>query len=268
MEFIHFFATGASRGIGLGLVKQLLQVGEKYKVIATCRDPSNAPNLTALKSLYSDERLVVLPLDVTSSESHTNLKNIVLQHGINSVDILIANAGILTREDNSALTTTSNHITSIFQTNVIGAMLTLQTFADLTIASPTRLFVVISSVMGSITHTAQSGGGDASYRMSKAAINSYAATLSAEWTVKNAGCKVLCVHPGWVKTDMGSDAAPLSVDGSVKDIETLLSAASSYQLRSSPTAIVTVQTPYQPFLEKLHKFNCVFVKHDGTLLDW
>jgi NAD(P)-dependent dehydrogenase (short-subunit alcohol dehydrogenase family) len=261
------FVTGASRGIGLGLVKQLLQVGEKYKVIATCRDPSNAPNLTALKGVYSDERLVVLPLDVTSSESHKNLKDNVVERGVSSIDILIANAGILIREDNSPLHTTSDQITTVFQTNVIGAMLTLQTFSDLTIASPTRLFVVISSIMGSITQTAQTGG-TASYRMSKAAINSYAATLSAEWAVKNAGCKVLCVHPGWVQTDMGSEKAPLSVDGSVQDIETLLSAASSYQLRSSPTAAVTVPTPYQPFVEKLQKFNCVFVKHDGTLLDW
>jgi NAD(P)-dependent dehydrogenase (short-subunit alcohol dehydrogenase family) len=76
------FVAGASRGIGLGLVKQLLQVGKKYKVIATCRDPSNAPNLTALKDLYSDERLIVLPLDVTSSKSHANLENIFHQRGI------------------------------------------------------------------------------------------------------------------------------------------------------------------------------------------
>jgi hypothetical protein len=90
----------------------------KYKVIATFRDPSNVPNMTALKSIYSDERFVVLPsiwMFTSSKKSHKNLHKVV-ERRVSSIDILIANDGILIREDNSPL------ITTVFQTNVIGAI--------------------------------------------------------------------------------------------------------------------------------------------------
>lgn len=98
----------------MGLVKRLLQSGDLYRVVATCRNPDSASDLTGLQSTYSD-RLIVLPLDVTSVKSHQELKASLHSRGINTVDILVANAGIASFEDTSALTTTPDQVNAVFQ---------------------------------------------------------------------------------------------------------------------------------------------------------
>jgi len=258
-----FFFQGASRGLGFGLVNLLLNSGS-YKVIATCRNPTGSNSLTSLKSSFGEDRLIVLPLDVTSAESHLKLKETLRLNNINSLDILIANAGILIREDNSALNTTPEQINTVFRTNVIGAMLTLQTFDDFVTSSPTRLFAVISSRLGSITNALESGGMP-SYRMSKAAINSFAATFINEPLISSAKCKILCIHPGWVQTDMGGERAPLTIEQSVQGIENLLSIAGNVQHSISQK---TELPAYQQYHELLSKQNCVFTSYDGELLEW
>lgn len=79
--------TGSSRGIGLGLVKSYL-AKSSTRVVATCRSPERAHELTALKTNYG-ERLVIFPLDVTSKESFETLKSSLHNNGISSLDILI-----------------------------------------------------------------------------------------------------------------------------------------------------------------------------------
>jgi len=257
----------------LGLVKRLLQAGDLYRVVATCRNPDTASGLSGLQSTYSD-RLIVLPLDVTSAKSHQELKASLHLKGINAIDILVANAGIASYEDTSALTTTPDQVNEVFKTNVIGAMLTFQTFTDLTTTSATRLFVVISSILGSITYTVGNSGFPSSYRMSKAAINSFAACFSAESVVKAAQSKVLCVHPGWVQTDMGGAGAPLTTEQSVEGLAALLSTVAAYQTKSLAAAATSASSnlvqpdAYQAVLDKISTQDCVFVGYNGDIIPW
>lgn len=159
-----------------------------------------------------------------------------------------------------------------------GAMLTFQTFTDLTTTSATRLFVVISSILGSITNTVENflPIGNTSYRMSKAAINSFAACFSAEAVVKAAQSKILCVHPGWVQTDMGGANAHLTIEQSVEGLAALLSTVAAYQTNSLTAVTTTVSAPsslvqpavYQAVLDKIDTQDCVFVAYNGDLIEW
>ena len=79
--------TGSSRGIGLGLVKSYLCRAD-VQVVATCRSPETASQLTSLKQEHAD-RLFVLPLDINSSESFATLQKSLDSVGISSIDILI-----------------------------------------------------------------------------------------------------------------------------------------------------------------------------------
>lgn len=87
-----YLVTGASRGIGLELVRLLLTFPET-RVIATCRSPSTTPVLDQLFEEY-EERIIVMMLDVTSEWSFEVLKGQLSEKSINSIDVLIANAGI------------------------------------------------------------------------------------------------------------------------------------------------------------------------------
>lgn len=260
-------STGAARGLGLGLTKKFLELGEDYRVIATFREVSDISSLVELQTLYGCERLLLLLLDVSSLESHNTLKQELLGRGINSIDILVVNAGIMIREDRCALTTTAEQVNEVVQTNTIGAMWTMQTFIDMVINSPTRLIAIISSLQGSITN-AERRGNNPSYRLSKAALNSFAAAFSAEPLLREKDCKILCIHPGWVKTNMGTEKAPLTVEKSIQGVSEVIVVASKVQRGEIIIEKDESQERLDSFMNELKQSACVFVKHDGSLLNW
>ena len=87
-----YLVTGASRGIGFGLVQHILGLSDT-RVIATCRDPSTTQVFDDLIRDYQ-ERLLIMMLDVTSEWSFEVLKEQLVEKSIFSIDVLIANAGI------------------------------------------------------------------------------------------------------------------------------------------------------------------------------
>lgn len=275
--------TGASRGIGLGFVRYFLS-STKHKVVATCRNPTSASDLSSLVHRYGESRLLVLPLDVISSESHQALKLALSSHGIVSLDILIANAGIASRNRHSSPSDTSaEDMIEVFNTNCVGVMLTLQSYSDLLCKSNTGgLLVVVSSILGSIegAHT----GSMLSYRTSKAAVNMLTMTYVQEQALRKAGCKALCLHPGWVATDMGSAGGrtpPLTVDDSVMGMMQVMHVALSIlaagkQSHSEENDILLIGgdiappaiQDYSSFSEKFCNSNCVYVDYSGNVLPW
>ena len=84
------FITGANRGLGLELTRQYLERGDQ--VFAACRQPSAAAELQTLKQQYAD-RLVLLPLDVTSAASIAAAVATV-QETADALDVLLNNAGV------------------------------------------------------------------------------------------------------------------------------------------------------------------------------
>jgi NAD(P)-dependent dehydrogenase (short-subunit alcohol dehydrogenase family) len=192
---MNVLVIGASRGIGLELVRQYLDAGER--VIATARDAAALERLRALGA-------VPLKLDVANPASISGLAWLLDGE---KIDIAIYVAGVMSRGD--ALTPpTQPDFDLVMHTNVLGAMQAIPQVAPLVEAAQGRL-AFISSDMGRITGVPSSYSW--TYRVSKAALNM--AVASARHSYPQA--ILVALSPGWVQTDMGGSGAPLSVLSSV-----------------------------------------------------
>jgi NAD(P)-dependent dehydrogenase (short-subunit alcohol dehydrogenase family) len=193
-----FVVTGANRGLGLELARQLVARGER--VIATARDPRRAGPLAEL-----DAR--VLPLDVGDDAS---IAAFAAALGGAPIDVLVNNAGRGDgRQPLGALARTT--LRDTLETNALGPLLVTQALLPNLRAAESRLVVQITSKMGSIDDN--TSGGAYGYRASKAALNMLNKSLALDLAAEGFRCVLL--HPGWVRTDMGGASAPLSVQESV-----------------------------------------------------
>lgn len=194
---------GASRGLGLGLVREFR--GRGWSVTATVRDPAGAGDLTAL----AGDTLRVEPLDVTDLEA---VQALGLRLEPRSYDLLFLNAGISGPRD--LIAADPQEIAQTFLTNASGPARAAHVLSKL-VKPQTGVVAFMSSLMGSIADN-QSGGSD-TYRASKAAMNSYARSFHVSKAAPE-GITTLSLHPGWVKTDMGGSGAPLEVAESVRGL--------------------------------------------------
>lgn len=249
----------------------ILQNFPQDRVIATCRDPEASSELSALTANHSKHKLIVVPLDITSASSHEELQQYFTLEGINSIDVLIANAGVVTKghPEDEFFSCTPDDLDFVWRTNVLGSMLTLQSYSDQLLNSPTKLCVVISSNLGSITRAVGTGS-FSGYRSSKAALNMLAVTYSEDERVRQAGGKVVCIHPGWVQTDMGSAGGrqpPVSVQDSAAGIVNIITKACEVQEHASISKHL-IERERDPFKRKFMTDHCVFVGYDGDMIPW
>jgi short-subunit dehydrogenase len=173
--------TGANRGIGLELTKQLLLRGDE--VIAVCR--------TASEELQSLKLRVIEGIDVCTDQSISSLQS---QLGDEKLDWLINNAGILSVESLDSLD--FGTMEQQFRVNALGP---LRTTAGLLQNLPSGSKVgIVTSRMGSIEDN--TSGGYYGYRMSKVAVNMAGMSLARD--LKDRGVAVALLHPGMVATDM------------------------------------------------------------------
>ena len=115
-------------------------------------------------------------------------------------------------------------------------------------------------------------GGYTAYRTSKAAVNMLAMTWSEDTVIKEAGVVTLCMHPGWVQTDMGGSGgrkAPVSIVDSARGIHSQILKAMKLRtkilLDSENTATAAADDPLE---QALRKNRCVFTGFDGEMLPW
>jgi norsolorinic acid ketoreductase len=261
--------TGGSRGIGAGLTKAALTDPSTF-VIATCRSPSTSNELQALAKEYNEKKLLILPLDTTSADNYKNVVEHLKQKGITTIDVLIANAGITNPEHpaDPILTCSEKTMTDVFKTNCVGTMLTLQNFTPLLQRGSTKLCVLLSSRLASIEQ-AEGVGGYTSYRASKAAMNMLAMTYAEDSTVKEAKIRTLCMHPGWVQTDMGERGgrkASVTIPDCVNGILSMIRRASAVQEEQLNPGHMSPNNG--DFETKLRAHGCVFTAYDGEMLPW
>ncbi|MBJ6985479.1 SDR family oxidoreductase [Luteimonas sp. MC1750] len=198
--------TGANRGLGLALVRHLLDRGDH--VVAACREPGRA---TALNSLAGEHpgRLHVLPLDVADTRSRAAFVAelpLVLGNG-RKVGLLLNNAGVLHSGERFGRLDEAT-LEHSFRVNAMGPLLLVQALAPL-LADGSRV-ANLSSQLGSIAGCTRFG--TPSYNMSKAAQNMATALLAH--ALADRGIAVVALHPGWVQTDMGGEQATETVDAS------------------------------------------------------
>ncbi len=216
--------TGANRGIGFETAKQL---GEKgVTVVVAARKLSDAEK-TAAKLKTGGIDAYPVKLDVTSAEDRAAAaKHIDKTFG--KLDILINNAGVASSQGFVPLTidTPDEELQSIFQTNLFSVLALTRALLPLLKKSPAGRIVNLSSILGSNTLQADPSSPiynfkSFAYDASKSALNAFTIHLAHE--LKDTAIKVNSAHPGWVKTEMGTDAAPMEIpDGAKTSVELAL----------------------------------------------
>ena len=193
--------TGANRGIGLEICRQLAARGAR--VILTAR--SAAAGKAAVRKLAAQGLDVAFHrLDVIDADSIAALRDFVAEaHG--RLDVLINNAGIIAKGDAPALKVDLAVVRTALETNALGPLRVAQALAPLLKRGAHPRIVNMSTGMAALS---DNGGGYAAYRISKTALNAVTATLAAE--LKGA-VAVNAMCPGWVRTDMGGRHAERDV---------------------------------------------------------
>ena len=213
----NIFITGCSRGLGLELVKQLVARNDTCNIVATCRSPDTCRALTELAS--SNTNVHVMPLDVTKFDTFPSmlddLRQVTQEQGLN---ILINNAGVAPKSTRIG-PVTDQQMVETFTCNVVAPlMITKCLLPELkkgsNISSNPSLIVNMSSILGSIAENDK--GALYPYRASKSALNSVTRSLSVD--LAGDRIEAVALHPGWVRTDMGGQAAPLSSEDSVRGV--------------------------------------------------
>ena len=186
--------TGANRGIGLEVSRQLAQRG--YTVIAGSR--TLAKGEAALRP-YIAQNLPILPrqLDVTDTATIEAVRAEV-ERDFGKLDVLVNNAAINYDTRQRGITADLADVQDTMDTNLYGVWRMCQSFIPLLRQSGHGRIVNVSSQAGSL---ASMGGGTPAYSISKAALNALTRILASE--LRRDGILVNAVCPGWVATDMG-----------------------------------------------------------------
>ncbi len=204
----NIFITGGNRGIGRGLVEKF---SKDHNVIFSAR---NKEKVQQLNNELARNNIDYVIMDVGDNKSVQNgIKN--LKSKINSVDVLINNAGILIpglKHKIDAIDTDDDSIMETFNINTVGALRVCKAVIPL-MPSESRI-INISSGMGQMEGM---GTGSLAYRLSKSALNAMTIVLSQELIPKNIKVNAIC--PGWVQTDMGGYDATLTVHESAESIK-------------------------------------------------
>jgi len=193
--------TGANRGLGLELARQLHAAGAT--VIGTARKPDAADDLRELG-------VRIERLDVADAESVAAFAEAL---GDLKVDILMNNAGIMLQRT-LPIGVDLESMERVLAVNTIGPLRVSQALMPALRRGEGKMIMNMSSGLGSITNN--TNGFFADYRASKAALNMISRSQAAE--LEPEGFLVVSMSPGWVRTDMGGEEADLSPAESVEGI--------------------------------------------------
>jgi NAD(P)-dependent dehydrogenase (short-subunit alcohol dehydrogenase family) len=216
--------TGANKGIGLETARQLGKLG--IAVLVGARDAAKGEEAAAKLRTEDGITAHAVKLDVTNFADHVAVKDFI-ERQFGKLDILVNNAGIAIDEGgwegNFTSTTSQEVLQRTFNTNFFALVALTQTLLPLIRKSDAGRIVNLSSILGSLTlHSSPDSPIYAAkkfaYDASKTALNAFTIHLAHE--LKETPVKVNSAHPGWVKTDMGTDAAPMEVpDGAKTSVE-------------------------------------------------
>ncbi len=217
--------TGANKGIGLETARQLAQ--RDVHVLLAARDLMKATGAAETLRAEGFEADPVA-LDVTKSADIAAVAATIGER-FGHLDILVNNAGIMVEGDwsvNESATLPVAKIRETFDTNFFGVIELTQALLPLLAKSEAGRIVNLSSILGSLTlhATPESpiyGTKLLAYNVSKTALNGF--TVHLAHALKDTPIKVNSAHPGWVKTDMGGESAPMELaDGARTSVELAL----------------------------------------------
>jgi NAD(P)-dependent dehydrogenase (short-subunit alcohol dehydrogenase family) len=218
--------TGAGRGLGLELARQYAADG--WQVIGTVRDDEAKKRL---------EKLGV-QAHVADVTDYQKIGALASRLKGRALDILFCNAGIIGSRGMALGSFDYAAWEEVLRVNVLGAAVVTEALVDNVAASEKKTIAMMSSRLGSIS---EASGATLPYATSKAALNMLVKGLAS--TLGGRGIKVVAFSPGWVRTDMGGEGAPLAPETSVAGLRKVVGA-----LKASDSG--------------------KFFSHDGSAIPW
>lgn len=209
--------TGAGRGIGLELVKQYAQSGDR--VFALCRAPEKAAELNTLAA-GSGGLVTVHAMDVGDDAS---VKAAAASTGESPIDVLLNVAGVIGGEKQGLTDHAWDDWQDAFNVMIIGPLRVMQAFLP-RLGSGAKVINITSQLAASTWPY----GGFYAYGAAKAGLNRMMRSVALD--VKDRGIVIGLVHPGWVQTDMGGAAAEITPEESARGIRNV---AASWTLDQS-----------------------------------
>ncbi|ERF73791.1 hypothetical protein EPUS_09285 [Endocarpon pusillum Z07020] len=217
-----YLITGASRGIGLELTKQLLElpVSQVGKVFAVTRSGPSAP-LRGLIDRNPDRAThIIASVDDTESVQRA-ARDVKAKLGGQGLDVLVNNAGQQAISPGGTKTAPPEQLAHLFDVNVIGPQRVTAAFLPLLEAGNQKKVINVTSSMGSIAWVDRyKCAPSPAYKISKAALH----MLNAQYALDHAeaGFTFLCVSPGWLKTDLGGEYADFDVGVGVTELKRII----------------------------------------------
>jgi NAD(P)-dependent dehydrogenase (short-subunit alcohol dehydrogenase family) len=202
----HAMIQGASRGIGLEMVRQLLQQEGAGTVVATSRTPRDSPELQRLSARHPGD-LHLVSLDVTDEASVAEAADEV-GAVVDELDFLFNVAGFLhddskgMKPEKSLDDVDPDQLHHSFAVNSIGPLLVAKHFVPFFRHERRAVFANMSARVGSIGDNRR--GGWYGYRASKAAQNQFTRTLAIEMSRKAPEAICVALHPGTVDTELSA----------------------------------------------------------------
>ncbi|XP_070763946.1 C-signal-like [Enoplosus armatus] len=241
----NILVTGTNRGIGLELVKQLAEkTGEEAHIYACCREPegSSAEALRDLATQYPG-KVTIIKLEMSDEGSiSAAVRAVSGMIGAGGLNLLINNAAVNKPPMPAPLSATGKKdMMDVYETNVVGPFLIAKMFLPLLqraaekdspekgdkMSCKRSAIINISTLISSIEKCPETFpiAQMYPYRSSKAALNMVTRCQAEDFKIHN--ILVTAIHPGWVRTDMGGNEAPLTTEGSVLGMLSVMSSLSN-----------------------------------------
>jgi NAD(P)-dependent dehydrogenase (short-subunit alcohol dehydrogenase family) len=202
----NVLVTGASRGLGLELVRQYSADG--WQVVACARSPKQDDELGRIAAA-SQGRVEIQPLDVTDFAA---IDSLARELDGRAIDLLLNVAGSMGARGKAFGSSDFAEWEALFRLNTFAPMKMAEAFAPHVARSNERKIVSVSTLMASMAKNTL--GGFYAYRASKAALNAVVVSMALDLGRRH-GIVAAVIHPGWVRTDMGGPRADIDAATSV-----------------------------------------------------
>jgi len=209
---MNVLITGASRGIGLEMVKYGIE--HNWRVFACCRHPQQADSLFSLAKLANGR----VSVHISDMYELATIQALSYELRNEAIDILINNAGIYGTDKNKFGHVDVQSWINTFQVNSIAPLKVAEALIEQVRMGDKKIIACMSSKMGSMADNGS--GGSYIYRSSKAALNAVVKSMSVD--LKQDDIKCVALHPGWVKTEMGGPNAEITTRECVTSLFNIL----------------------------------------------
>ena len=202
--------VGASRGLGHAIAAEYLK--RDWNVVGTLRGGTTPTDLHALADAHPD-RVGIEVLDINEPDQIKALRERLSDR---TFDALFVNAGTTAAVDSPIGDVSTEDFVTVMTTNALSPMRVIETLQDL--VTPSGLIGAMSSGQGSITNNTR--GLREVYRGSKAALNMFMRSFAARQADTERA--LVLMAPGWIRTDLGGDDAPFTIEETIPDVVDVL----------------------------------------------